>query len=142
MSADVFLDTTILIYAYDSQAGSKHLVARDILRSCWHHQGAVISTQVLQEFYVNITRKIPQPLSFPTARRLVEQYRVWPVITNTTQDIIRASEIQERYQLSFWDSLIICAAVKGDANTILTEDLSHNQCIEGVRIQNPLLSTQ
>ncbi|MDZ7761816.1 MAG: hypothetical protein U5L00_16380 [Desulfovermiculus sp.] len=59
----------------DSQAGSKHLVARDILRSCWHHQGAVISTQVLQEFYVNITRKIPQPLSLPPARRLIEQYR-------------------------------------------------------------------
>lgn len=137
MSADVFLDTNILIYAYDWQAEKKHEVAKEIVRSWWEHRGALISTQVLQEFYVNVTSKIPQPLSKSKARGLIEQYQVWPIITNTIGNIIRASEIQERYQLSFWDSLIISSAEKGGAKFIYSEDLSHNQYIAGILIHNP-----
>ncbi len=137
MNVDVFLDTNILIYAYDLQADKKHKVAKDIVLYWWEHKGALISTQVLQEFYVNVTSKIPQPLSMATARGLVEQYWVWPIIINTMKSIIRASEIQERYKLSFWDSLIISSAEEGGAKTILTENLSHNQYIVGICIQNP-----
>jgi len=140
MNADVFLDTNILIYAYDKQAEARHAVALDIVRSYWEHRGALISTQVLQEFYVNVTQKIPQPLTTTTARRLIEQYRVWPVVINTLESIIRASEIQERYEISFWDALIIAAAETGRAHTILSEDLSHNQYIEGIRLRNPFRS--
>lgn len=137
MSADCFLDTNILIYAYDLQAETKHQVAKNIVWYWWQHRGALISTQVLQEFYVNVTSKIPQPLSLATARSIIEQYQVWPVITNTIENVIRASDIQERYQLSFWDSLIISSAEKGGARTILSEDLSHHQYIAGICIQNP-----
>jgi predicted nucleic acid-binding protein len=139
MSADVFLDTNILIYAYDRQAEKKHEVAKDIVRHWWEHRGALISTQVLQEFYVNVTSRIPQPLSKAKARELVEQYQAWPVIANTIESIIRASEIQERYQLSFWDSLIISSAEKGGAKYVVSEDLSHNQYIAGILIQNPFI---
>ena len=139
MTVDCFLDTNILIYAYDVEAQDKHKKAKDIVYSFWNDHGALISTQVLQEFYVNVTKKMPQPLTLATARNIVEQYQVWPVITNTAQNIIRASEIQERYQLSFWDSLIISAAESGGARIILSEDLSHNQSVAGIRIQNPFV---
>lgn len=139
MTADCFLDTYVLIYAYDLEAQDKHQKAKDIVYSFWNDRGALISTQVLQEFYVNVTSKIPHPLSLATARSIIEQYQVWPVITNTTESVVRASEIQERYQLSFWDSLIISSAEKGGAKTILSEDFSHDQSIVGIRIQNPFL---
>ncbi|MFW6055429.1 MAG: PIN domain-containing protein [Thermodesulfobacteriota bacterium] len=137
MSVEIFLDTNILIYAYDFQAEIKHDTAKEIVSNCWQHGGALISTQVLQEFYVNLTRKIPQPLSLATARRLVEQYLVWPMVINTPQSTIKASEIQERYRLSFWDSLILSAAKTGGARKLISEDLSHHQTIEGMLIENP-----
>ena len=139
MTADCFLDTNILIYAHDIEAQDKHEKAKKVVCSFWNDNGALISTQVLQEFYVNVTKKVSQPLSLVTARRIVEQYQVWPVVSNTIKNVIRASEIQERYQLSFWDSLIISAAESGGAKTILSEDLSHNQTIAGIRIENPLI---
>jgi len=139
MSVDCFLDTNVLLYAYDIEAQAKHQKAKDIVCSFWNDRGALISTQVLQEFYVNVTKKIPQPLSLSTARSIIEQYKVWPIINNTTDSMIRASEIQERYQLSFWDSLIITSAEIGGAETIFSEDLSHNQYIAGICIQNPFM---
>ena len=93
----------------------------------------------MQKFYVNVTRKVPQPLSLSTARSIVEQYQVWPIITNPTESVVRSSEIQERYQISFWDSLIISSAERGGVATILSEDLSHNQYIAGICIQNPFI---
>jgi len=139
MSADCFLDTNVLLYAYDLETQAKHEKAKSIVYSFWNDGGAVISTQVLQKFYVNVTRKIPQPLSLSTARSIIEQYQVWPIITNTTERVVRASEIKERYQLSFWDSLIISSAERGGVATILSEDLSHNQYIAGICIQNPFI---
>lgn len=139
MNVDCFLDTNIMLYAYDLEAENKHKIAKDIVRYFWDKRGALISTQVLQEFYVNVTRKIPKPLSLAKARSIVEQYQVWPIIANDTKSIIRASEIQERYQLSFWDSLIISSAETGGAKIVLSEDLSNNQYIAGICIQNPFL---
>lgn len=139
MSVDCFLDTNVMIYAYDLEAEYKHKIAKEIVRDFWDNRGALISTQVLQEFYVNVTRKIPRPLSLAKARSIIEQYQVWPIINNNTKSIIRASEIQERYQLSFWDSLIISSAEIGGAKVVLSEDLSHNQYIAGICVQNPFL---
>ena len=99
----------------------------------------VISVQVLQEFYVNITRKIPQPLPLADARGLVGVYRAWRVEVTTAETVLRASEIQERNQLSFWDAMILATAVQGGAETLLSEDMNHGQMIEGVRVENPFL---
>lgn len=141
MSDKTFIDTNILIYAHDVDAGLKHARACALIRSLWETRQGVLSIQVLQEFYVNVTRKIATPLGFATARGLIETYRVWQVEIGTIDTVLRATEIQERHQLSFWDALIIAAATQGGATLLLSEDLNHGQSIEGVQVRNPFLSS-
>jgi predicted nucleic acid-binding protein len=137
MSGKQFVDTNILIYAHDLDAGSKHERAAALLRSLWEGGGGVVSIQVLQEMYVNVTRKIPQPLSLAAARGLVNLYRVWQVEVPSVETLLHASEIQDRIQLSFWDAMIVATAVQAGAEVLLSEDLNHGQVIEGVQITNP-----
>src|ERR1041385_767970 len=99
----IFVDTNILIYAHDLQAGKKHEVASERVRDLWASRRGIVSTQVLQEFYVNITRKIPKPINKATAAGYVERYFVWPVIRLTTTTVRKAFEIEARANLSFWD---------------------------------------
>ena len=139
MSGRIFVDTNILIYAHDLDAGSKRKIAVAIMEELWEQQTGVISTQVLQEFYVNVTRKISNPLPKAKARGIIENYRYWQVEQNSPATISSASEIEERYMLSFWDALIIAAATNANAAKILTEDLSHGQVISGILIENPFV---
>lgn len=141
MSGRRFVDTNILIYAHDLDADAKHERAAAVVRELWENDGGVISVQVLQEFYVNVTQKIPQPLPPAEARGLLQAYRAWRVEAPTATTVVQASEIQERNRLSFWDAMIIATAVQANADTLLTEDLNHTQLIEGIRIHNPLLPT-
>ena len=139
MTARVFVDTNILIYAHDLEAGRRHETARARVEDLWHAANGVISVQVLQEFYVNITRKIPVPLPRHIARSLVETYASWDVVVPGPDDILIASEIEARHTLSFWDAMIIAAAVRAGTPTLWTEDLSSGQTIEGIQVVNPLL---
>jgi len=119
------------------RAVAKQRRAVELVTEAWGHRRAAISTQVLQEFYINITRKIPQPVPLPTARRLAEHYLAWPVQVISPADVLRASEVQERWDLPFWDALILVAAARSGAKHLLTEDLNHGQVLEGVQVQNP-----
>lgn len=139
MSGKVFVDTNVLIYAYDLDAGRKHDVASALVRDLWQQQRGVVSTQVLQEFYVNVTRKIPTPLPRPQARGLLQSYLAWQVQLIDPQTVLFASELEERHTLAFWDAMIVAAAVHAGAERIATEDLNHGQKLEGVRIENPFL---
>ncbi len=139
MSAKQFVDTNVLIYAHDLDAGDKHEQAAAKLRTLWESETGVISVQVLQEFYVNVTRKIPQPLSLTQARGLVGAYCAWQVEAPTGNTVLHASEIQQRNTLSFWDAMILAAAVQGNVEILLSEDLNPGQVIEGVRVENPFL---
>ncbi len=139
MSDRIFVDTNILIYAYDLDAGRKREIARAAMKDLWDQQTGVISNQVLQEFYINITQKIPKPLAKSEARGIIENYRHWHVELNGPDTILSASEIEERYQLSFWDSLIVAAASNANAKKILTEDLNHGQVLAGILIENPFV---
>jgi predicted nucleic acid-binding protein len=139
MKDKVFLDTNILIYAHDIDAGPKHDLAMSITEKIWEEKNGVISTQVLQEFYVNVTRKIPNPITPVMARGIILNYFSWHVKAIEPHTILLASEIEERHVLSFWDSLIIATASQSNAEKILTEDLNHGQVIEGVLIENPFL---
>jgi len=137
MSVKTFVDTNILIYAYDLDAGEKHKTANSILVELWKADGGTISTQVMQEFYVNVTRKIPQPLSPAQARGILRSYAAWHVEVITPDVILLGTEIQERNTISFWDAMIVSTAFQAGATTILSEDLSHGQVIEGITIRNP-----
>jgi predicted nucleic acid-binding protein len=97
----------------------------------------VLSTQVLQEFYVNVTRKIPTPLQRSVARSIVRSYALWEIGAIGPEEILKASELEERVSLSFWDALIVTAAQKAGAVKILSEDLNPGQRIDGVQIENP-----
>lgn len=139
MSADTFVDTNILIYAYDADAGEKNVKARSLVTDLWDSMQGMLSTQVLQEFYVNVTRKIPRPLPHAVARGIIENYFTWEVQLIYPATLLRASEFQERHQLSFWDAMIVAAAYEGNAKILFSEDLHHGQMIEGLRIVNPFL---
>lgn len=143
MSADkVFVDTNILIYAYDTSAGTKHEAAHNLLSTLWKDRNGVISTQVLQEFYVNVTRKIPRPLEISFARMIVEDFAMWDVVTIETDTILAAIDLQQLNGLSFWDSMILAAAASAGASVLITEDLNHGQVITGVRVRNPFIGNK
>lgn len=137
MPDKVFVDTNVFIYAHDLEAGRKHEIARGILEELWTSRLGMLSTQVLQEFYVNVTRKIPSPLLRATARQIVRNYLVWQVEVLTPGMILRASEIEERHQLSFWDALVVVAALEGGATRLLSEDLNPGRTLEGIAVENP-----
>ena len=137
MSDRVFVDTNVLIYAHDVDAGAKHAAAATLVRDLWASGLGVISTQVLQEFYVNVTRKIPVPLPRAVARDVVSSYAVWHVEPIDVDRIRAASELEERTRLSFWDALIVIAARESGAATILSGDLNAGQRIEGLRVVDP-----
>jgi predicted nucleic acid-binding protein len=138
----VFVDTNILVYAYDRDAGSKRQVARDLLAQLWIERRGVLSTQVLQELYVTVTRKLQRPMPRMAARRLIGLYGRWQVREIRVADLRLASEIEENYQLSFWDGLIVAAATSLGARRVASEDMQHGQQIGSVRIVNPFVAAR
>jgi len=141
MTARVFVDSNILIYAHDLDAGSKQERAAARLRQLWEDQTGALSTQVLQEFYVTVTQKIKRPLSRGAAREVVRNYAPWVGSPITPATVVRASEISETWLLSFWDGMILAAAEQEGAAELLSEDLAHGSLIAGVRIANPFVKT-
>jgi len=94
--------------------------------------------QVLQEFYVNATRKIAKPLTKRVAREIVEDFSVWSIDTGAAE-VATAFRIEDVARISFWDALICASALKSGAKAILTEDMNAGQKIAGIQIQNPFL---
>lgn len=132
-----FIDTNILVYAYDVDAGIKHTKAQGVLLDSWENGLGCLSIQVLQEFYVTVTRKLAIKISSQEARSIIETYRAWPVFLPTVDDVLAASEVEENYKLSFWDSLIVVAAQKLGATNLASEDLQDGQQIGSLKIINP-----
>jgi predicted nucleic acid-binding protein len=139
MSDRIFVDTNILVYAHDTDAAEKHAIAAQALAELWESRNGIISTQVLQELYITLTRKVASTITRNMARRLIRNYLTWELVLNDGAIILHAGEIEENYHLSFWDALIVAAAYSKNAAVILTEDLNHGQSIEGIRIRNPFL---
>lgn len=137
MSDRTFIDSNVLVYGHDVDAGKKREIARDVLHNLWADKTGVLSAQVLQEFYVNVTRKIRKPLPKEQARRVVEIYGVWCLEATTVEDILTASKTEEDAKINFWDALIITMAAKTGAPRLLSEDLNPEQSISGVTIVNP-----
>jgi predicted nucleic acid-binding protein len=134
----VFVDTNILIYAHDADAGAKRERAVEALRRLWHANTGRLSVQVLQEFYVNVTQKLATPLARAKAREVLGTYGAWIREPMTVTTVRRATELAELSQLSFWDALIVAAAEQAGAVQLYTEDLNSGQIIAGITVVNPL----
>ncbi len=136
MSAKVFVDTNILVYAHDLDAGHKRQIAIEVLRQLASERSGVLSMQVLQEFYITATRKLAAKLPRSEARGVVEDFALWCVETSPAE-IKEAFRIEDEARIGFWDALIVAAALKSGASTILSEDLNPGQHIAGIEIENP-----
>jgi len=138
MNAKQFVDTNILMYAHDVSAGAKHQRAKALVEELWRTRLGVVSTQVLQELCVNLRRQAGRPLALKATRDLIADYLSWQVMVNTGESILEALEFEDRYQISFWDALVVQAAQASGADILYSEDLSDGQTYGAVRVVNPL----
>ncbi len=134
-----FVDTNLLVYAYDSSAGKKWKTSSEILSLLWTHRTGVLSTQVIQEFFVGLTQKVKNPILPGAAKEIVSDLLRWPLVVNDGGDIVRALDLQIKYRFSFWDSLVLQAAIASKSEFLLSEDFQDGQVIESVTIINPFL---
>ena len=140
MNALVFVDTNVLLYRHDSSKPEKQKAAETWLTHLWQSRSGRLSTQVLQEFYLNATQKLKPGLDREIARQEVMDLTVWHPIPVDFQVIAEAWDLQDRYQLSFWDSLIAAASRLAGCRFLLTEDLQHDQDLNGVRVISPFVA--
>lgn len=140
MSDKCFVDTNILVYAQDLAAGQKCSRAQAVTSELWEFQKGVISTQVLQELYVALRRKLKSPMSALDAAEVLQDYSEWEVVINNRASVFRAIDIESRYKISFWDALILQAAERAGARTVYSEDLSHGSKYAGIVVVNPFIS--
>lgn len=136
-----FVDSNVLIYAYDRDAGEKRERAGEVLGGLWGSATGVVSVQVLQEFFANATRKLTRPLDLARAREVAGIYGAWVTVPTETSHVLRAVDIMKGYSLSFWDSMIVALAEATQCRILLSEDLQHGQTIASVRVENPFLTT-
>jgi predicted nucleic acid-binding protein len=137
MKDRVFLDTNILVYLFDADAPTKQLQVRAILANPALRGRLILSTQVLQEFYVCVTRKLAVPLDPKEAAQTVRDLATWPVVQIDPPLILSGIARSRTEQLSFWDALIVEAALAGGAAHLYSEDLQDGRVIEGLHIVNP-----
>jgi len=135
-----FFDTNILVYLFDEDFPEKKAQAQALLEKETKNGKTLISTQVLQEFYVTVTRKLEVPLSPEKAEEVVRQFMVFPLVEISSSHILKAIRKSINLQFSFWDALIIEAAISGGASILYTEDLQHGQIIDNLKILNPFQS--
>jgi predicted nucleic acid-binding protein len=132
-----FVDTNLLVYAYDSSAGKKWKTSLEVLSLLWTHRTGVISTQVIQELFVSLTQKVKSPIHPEMAKEIISDLVQWPLVVNDGKNILRAIDLRIKYHLSFWDSLILQAAITSKSEFLLSEDFQDGQVIESVTIVNP-----
>ncbi len=137
-----FIDTNILVYAFDHSAGRKHEIASQLVRECWENGCGCLSIQVLQEFYVTVTRTIANPIDPLTTRQIISDLAEWRMQSPDASDVLQAIDFQQHYRLSFWDAMILQSAVRLGCTQILTEDMNHGQSFGPVRVTNPFIEAR
>jgi predicted nucleic acid-binding protein len=132
-----FVDTNILLYAHDVSAGTKRDEARTLVEQLWESREGCLSVQVLQEFFVNVTRKIAKPLDAETAKEVVADLSRWHAHVPAADDVLGAIGIHQRTGISFWDAMIVRSAAEMGCAVLYSEDLNAGQEYSGVRVENP-----
>lgn len=145
MSADggrSFLDTNVLVYAFDSSAGEKHRRAAALLTRWLKQEGAVVSIQVLQELSLVLTRKLPKPRSQQQAAALVADLAVLPLHAPQGSDVLAAIDKHRQLRLSFWDAMIVQSAAQLDCQVIWSEDLGTGHRYHRIEVRSPFVDGQ
>jgi predicted nucleic acid-binding protein len=132
-----FIDTNVLVYAHDQREPTKARTAIALLTELWTSRTGALSTQVLQEFYAVATGRLQPPMTPSEARTVVADYAEWSVVETSPQLIVSASLLHEQHGVSFWDAMIVEAALLSGADTLLTEDLQHGRRFGALSVRNP-----
>jgi predicted nucleic acid-binding protein len=134
-----FIDSNVLVYAFDRTAGRKNERARELLEALWSSGGGCLSMQILQEFFVTVTGRIPKPLSHEEAVRRVAHYSEWHVHEPGRRDLLAAIDLRRGLRISFWDAMVVHSAKRMDCSVLWTEDLNDGQRYGGVLARNPFV---
>ncbi len=108
-----------------------------MLERLWESHTGCVSVQVLQEFFVTITQKVPKPLPVDDAVARIREFAAWTVFSPTTDDIVAAIELHTEAKIGFWDAMLVLAAAESECDVLWTEDLNDGQLLRGVRIRSP-----
>lgn len=141
MTALVFVDTNIWLYARDGSDPLKHRAANEALEALWRTGTGRTGLQVINEYFVNVTRKVPRPLTDAEAWADVEMMLAWRPRPVTADSVAAARAIAQRHRLSRWDALIVAAAEQEGCEVLLSEDFQHGQLLGGLRVRNPFAAS-
>ncbi|GAC1333732.1 MAG: PIN domain-containing protein [Candidatus Dormibacteria bacterium] len=142
MSADSpreFLDTNVLVYAHDTTAGDRRAGAIELLERLAHDRRVALSVQVLQEFFVTVTRKLPNPIAITEAQAIVADLSTLPTHAPSGNDVLAAIDLHRAHGISFWDAMVIRSAAQLDCAVLWSEDLAAGQQYGSVEVRNPFL---
>jgi predicted nucleic acid-binding protein len=132
-----FVDSNVLVYAHDASAHEKQHRARALIEALWAGGNGCLSVQVLQEFFVTVTRKVPRPLDSRQAARVVEALSRWRVHAPQPDDVLAAISLHERRRISFWDALVVHSALRLECHVLWSEDLAPGRVEPGLVVKNP-----
>jgi predicted nucleic acid-binding protein len=132
-----FVDTSVLIYAHDVSAGSKHRQARELIDALWRSGEGCLSIQVLQEFYVSLTQKLPKRLSPGRVAEIVADLATWRVHSPSAESVMDAIRLQQVHRISFWDAMLVASALDLGCQILWSEDLSLAQTLGTVTVRSP-----
>ena len=132
-----FVDTNILVYAYDLTAGQKHTIASQLVAQWWENENGCLSLQVLQEFYVTVTGRTRRLLPPVEAARRIAWYAAWTLHEPGRSDLLAAIALHVSLTISFWDAMILQSARRLGCGILWTEDLTHGQSYAGVIVRDP-----
>jgi len=137
MTDSIFLDTNILVHAYDKHYPKKQATAQVLLKEGIETESVVLSSQVLGEFFVVITHKIKNPISAEEAQKIIALLGILQIVDVDLSLVNLAVENHKKYGISYWDSLILAAAERAGCKRVMTEDLNHGQEYNSVLVENP-----